>query len=70
MKKLVERFIGEKCIITAFDSSHVCIIKEVTDGAVLAENNGQIEVINLDFVLRIREYPKNKKNKEKSVVLN
>ena len=34
------------------------------------ENKGQIEAINLDFVIRIREYPKNKKGKNKSVVLD
>ena len=29
-----------------------------------------LEAINLDFVIRIREYPKNKKGKKKSVVLD
>jgi len=44
------------------------IIKEVTDGAILIENDGKIAAINLDFVIRIREYPKNKKGKKKLVV--
>ena len=46
------------------------IIKEVTDGAVLVEKNGKLEAINLDFVIRIREYPRNKNGKKKSVVLD
>ena len=31
---------------------------------------GKEEAINLDFVLRIREYPKKKNGKKKSVVLD
>ena len=46
------------------------IIKEVTEGAILIEKDGKIEAINLDFVIRIREYPRNKKGKKKSVVLD
>ncbi len=70
MKELAERFVDKDCIITAFDSSHVYrgTIKEVSNGAVLLENNGNgVEAINLDFVIRIQECPKNKKGKNKSV---
>ena len=34
------------------------------------ENNGQIQAINLDFVIRIQEWPENKKERKKSVVLD
>ena len=34
------------------------------------EKNGTVEAINLDFVIRIREFPKNKKGKKKSLVLD
>lgn len=68
MKELVKRFIDKECVISAFDSNHQFdgIIKEVTDGAILLEKNGKTEAINLDFVIRIREYPRNKKGKKKS----
>lgn len=46
------------------------IIREVSDSAILVEKNGTVEAINLDFVIRIREFPKNKKGKKKSVVLD
>ena len=36
----------------------------------IVEKDGKIEAINLDFVIRIREYPKNKNGKKKSVVLD
>ena len=55
-----------------FDGGHQFegVIKEVSEGAVLLEKDGQVEAINLDFVIRIREFPKNKKGKKKSVVLD
>ena len=63
MKELAKRFIDKECVITSFDGNHQYegIIKEVTDGAILLEKDEKIEAVNLDFVIRIREYPKNKK---------
>ncbi len=72
MKELAKRFIDKECLIYSFDSSHqfVGVIKEVSDNAILAEKNGTVEAINLDFVIRIREYPKNKNGKKKSVIFD
>ena len=72
MIEIAKQFIGKRCIIEAFDSNHQFngIIKEVSDGAILIDNQGKIEAINLDFVIRIREWPQNKKGKKQSVVLD
>ena len=72
MKELAKRFIDKECLISSFDSNHQFegVVKEVSDSAILVEKNGTVEAINLDFVIRIREYPKNKKGKKKSVVLD
>ncbi len=72
MVELAKKFIGKDCLIYSFDSNRQFsgIIKEVTDGALLVEKEGEIEAINLDFVIRIREYPKNKKGKKKSVIVD
>ena len=72
MQELAKKFIGKECLVYAFDSNHQFsgVIKEVSDGALLLENSGSLEAINLDFVIRIREYPKNKNGKKKSVVLD
>ncbi len=72
MKELAKRFIGKECLICALDNNHQYegVIKEITDGAILVEKAGMSEVINLDFVIRIREFPKNKKGKKKSVILD
>ena len=71
-KALAEKFIGKECMIYSFDGSrqNEGIVREVTDGAILIEKDGKPEVINLDFVGRIREYPRNKNGKKKSVVLD
>ena len=72
MKELAEKFIEKECILYSFDGSHQYegIIKSVTDSAVLVEKDGKLEVLNLDFIIRIREFPKNKNGKKKSVVLD
>ncbi len=72
MKELAKNFIDKECLITAFDGSHQFdgVIKEVSDSAILIEKNGTVEAINLDFVIRIREYPRKKNGKKKSVVLD
>ena len=72
MKELAKKFIDKECLIYSFDGSHQYdgVIKEVTDGAILIEKRGMIEALNLDLVIRIREYPKNKKGKKKSIILD
>ena len=65
MLELAKKFIGKECLIYSFDSNHQFsgTIQEVSDGALLLEKNGEIEAVNLDFVIRIREVPKNKNGK-------
>ena len=72
MRELAKKFIGKECLIYAFDSNHQFsgTVKDVVDGAILLQNGECEEAINLDFVIRIREYPRNKKGKKKSVVLD
>ena len=72
MIELAKRFIGKECIIYAFDSNHQFegIVKEVSDNAILLEKDGKLEALNLDFVIRIREYPRKKNGKKKSVILD
>ena len=60
MKELAKRFIGEECIIytiTSNDGSVQGVIKEIDDGGMVIEKKtGELEIINLDFVTRIRQY--------------
>ena len=74
MKELAKQFIGMECIIytvTSNDASIQGVIKEVDDGGMVIEKNtGEKEIINLDFVTRIREYPRKKNGRKKGVVLD
>ena len=74
MKELAKRFIGEECIvytITSNDGSVQGVIKEVADGGMIIDRkSGEREIINLDFVTRIRQYPRKKNGKKKDVVLD
>lgn len=73
MKELAKQFIGKECIIytvTSNDASIQGVIREIDDGGMVIErNSGETEIINLDFITRIREYPRKKNGKKKGIIL-
>lgn len=74
MNELVLKYIGKKCIISTMSNSLggsvTGIIKSVNDSWLEVEaQNGQTEIINSEYIIRIKEYPVNKKGKEKKIVL-
>lgn len=72
MRQFAKQLIGEGCIIytiTSNDGSVQGVIKEIDDGAMVIERrSGEREIINLEFVTRIREYPKKKNGKKSAFV--
>lgn len=74
MEALAKQFIGQECVIytiTSNDGSVQGTIKEVSGGGMLIEDaQGQLQAVNLEYVTRIREYPRTKKGKKKSVILD
>ena len=74
METLAKQFIGKECIIytiTSNDGSVQGTIKEVHEGGMLLEDaQGQLQAVNLEYVTRIREYPRNKKGKKRQVILD
>ncbi len=74
MKELAKRLIGEDCIIytiTSESGSIQDVLKEVEDGGlVIKKATGETEIVNLDFVTRIREYLRKKKEKKKRKVVD
>ena len=73
MKELAKRFIDKECLLYLIGSQQLeCVVMEVSeDGAILVrEKGGEISAINLDCVMRLREYPRGKNGKKKSVVLD
>ena len=71
MKELAKQFIGEECIIYTIasnDGSIQGVIKEIEDGGMVIERSyGGREIVNLDFVTRIRQYPRKKNGKKKDI---
>ena len=70
MKELAKQFIGKECIIytvTGTDSVIKGTVKEVTDGGIVVEKKDGTEAVNLEYVTRIREWPRNANGKKKQI---
>lgn len=70
MKELAQKFIGKDCLIYTISSEYESIkgtITEVSDSGLLVENNGNMQAVNLEYITRIQEWPKNSKGKKKTV---
>ena len=70
MAAMVEEFIGKECILYTLNSQVTGTVRAVNDGWVSVESGSGTEALNLDFIIRVREYPRNKNGKKKSVVLD
>ena len=72
MTELVKKFIGKEVIIYTMNSSSEQIsgtIGEISGDWITVENmTGGQEIINLEYVTRIREYPRNKSGKKKAII--
>lgn len=68
MKEAARKFIDKECMIYLLSGEVNGVIREVTDHSLLVETKTDRQALNLDFVIRIREYPKNKNGKKKSVI--
>ena len=61
MFEAAKKFIGKKCVIYTFNSDYITgVIKEVSEGAILVDRKGNEEILNLDFVVRIKEVAEKK----------
>lgn len=68
MRELAERFIGKDVYINLLDGRADGVIKEVTGNGIVLENKNGVQVVNLDYVVKLREYPHNKKGKRGTIM--
>ena len=68
MNDIIKNFIGKKCVIYTFQNQITCVVEKTEENWVFIDNNGSKEIVNIDYIARIREYPKNKKGKDKAIV--
>lgn len=70
MTELINNYINKECIIYTMNSQITGVVKSVNEGWISVETASNVDIVNLDYVVRIREYPKNKNGKKKSLVLD
>ena len=70
MLKLAEQFIGKRCLFYTFNSQVAGTVKEIGENGILIEEKENLQIINPYYIVRIREYPKNKKGKYKDVIFD
>ena len=72
MKELAQKFIGKECLVYTIVSETNSIkgtIQEVTDTGLLIESEGSLQAVNLEYVTRIREWPRKKNGKKKEIIV-
>lgn len=69
MSSLIEGYLGKECIIYIMDEAEVTgTIRAIEDGWISVDNGKEMQAVNLDFVARVREHPRDKNGKKKTVV--
>lgn len=70
MTELIKSLINKECLIYTLNGTFNGVITDVKSGGISISNGNNIEIVNIDYIIRIREYPKNKNGKKKSFVLD
>jgi len=60
MVDLVKKLIGKECMIYTMNSQLKGVIREVTNGGIAVDDGKNTEIVNLDYIIRVRESHKNK----------
>ena len=75
MKEAAKRMIGKECIVYMLNGQMTGVIREVDGNSLVLEplksntDHPQTDLVNLDFVMRIQEYPRRKSGRKKAIVL-
>lgn len=71
MSELIKNYIDKECILYLSGGSSAVqgIIRKAQDGWLeIEKQNGQTELLSLDYISRIQEYPRDKKGRKKTVI--
>ncbi|MDR0813880.1 MAG: hypothetical protein LBO63_07820 [Oscillospiraceae bacterium] len=71
MSEIIKEFIGKECIISTMKAEVVGVVESVQDNWIKvhsAKKDGGTDIINVEYVSRIREYPRSKYGKKKLIV--
>ncbi len=72
MNELLQKYIGKECLVYTINTQLAGVVASVENGWLRLEDPkaGDEELVNLDYIIRIREYPRKKNGNKKSVVLD
>lgn len=71
MKEIAKRFLDKDCIVYTISGNDSTIkgkLVEITEEGILIDCNGNLQAVNLEYVTRIREWPKNKNGKKAMII--
>ena len=72
MSELIKNYIGKECVIYIAGGSSNAVsgtISSCDNGWIeIKKENGQTEILQLDYISRIQEYPRGKNGKKKMVI--
>ena len=63
MTEAVKKLIGRECYFYLLSGEVTGIVREVEGRSVVVETRRETQVVNLDFVMRVREIPEKKRKK-------
>ena len=71
MNKIVMDYVGKECLIYTINNAYVeGVIESAEDGWIVVRSfkGNTTEAVNVEYITRIKEYPRDKNGKRKSVV--
>ena len=70
MNEIIKQFENKDCLVYTMNSQITGVISKIGEGWIEITGEKEKSVVNTDYIIRIREYPKDKRGKKKSVVLD
>lgn len=71
MNEMMRRFIDKEVIITTLNNDISMLegfVREVNENWLVVETNEKgLDVVNIDYIIRIREYPRKPNGKKKTI---
>ena len=68
MSEAIKKCIGKEVIITTMSTQIVGTVEAVEENWLSVKARNGSEIINVDYISRIREYPRNKNGNKKAIV--
>lgn len=71
MSDIFNKYVGKDCVVytSNINSAAIeCTVIGVSDNWLSIKTRDGEEVVNIDYIVRIKEHPINKKGKKKSVI--